>query len=162
VTDNLGAIGVVSQSVTVSTGSNVSSKLFATVAEIGARPQNGHRLTDELADGSPNLSTAWNNDGNNSTAWFTLDLGDERQINDVKLGPRADRNYTLDIYIGSTLSSGQVSGAPVATCTPATGATDIPTDVQSCTFQATSGRYVTVKRSNGSWLKFYGVEVWGY
>jgi len=132
-----------------------------TIAAVGARPQNSSKITDELGDGSQNLGSAWTNDGNLATAWFTLDLGAEQPVDEIRLGPRADKPYTLEIYVGNSLVGGQVSGSPVASCTPIRGATQIPTELQSCSLPQTSGRYVTVKLASGKWLKFYGVEVWG-
>jgi PKD repeat protein len=161
VVDNESEPDDVSNNVTVSLEVGVSTKLPVTVNDVGASTSKAGNLIDELGDGTQDFATSWLNNGSNATAWFTLDLGSEQLVDDVKLAPRANRSYTLDIYVGNTLSGGQVSGSPVATCTPTTGSTAVPTSLQSCAFSQTSGRYVTVKLASGSWLKFYGVEVWG-
>jgi hypothetical protein len=161
VTDDQGAIGTTSQAVSVSITTSSPLKLASTVKAVGARSQNSSRLNDELSDNSQDLTTSWNNDGNNSTAWFTLDLGSEQLVNELKLGPRADRAWTMDVFIGNTLVNGQVSGSLITTCTSIKGTALQPTDLQSCSIPVTSGRYITVKLASGNWLKFYGIEVWG-
>jgi hypothetical protein len=67
----------------------------------------------------------------------------------------------MAIYIGNTLSDGQVAGTPRAVCTPATTGEELPTVLQSCPVPQTTGRYVTVRLTNKSWFKVFGVEVWG-
>ena len=131
------------------------------VMDVGARLKNAGRLIDESSDGSQDLSTSWGNDGKRSTAWFTLDLGSTQWVEEVRIAPRADRLYELEIYVGDELSGGQVTGVPVSICTPGITGQQVPTELQSCPVPETTGRYVTVKLTNKTWFKVYGVEVWG-
>ena len=132
-----------------------------TVADVGSRSRNAQKITDELGDGTQDLSTSWSNDGNRSTAWFTLDLGSTQLVEEIRIAPRADRLYEIEIYVGDELSGRQVTGVPVSICTPGIKGQQLPTELQSCPVPSTAGRYVTVKLTNKSWFKVYGVEVWG-
>ncbi|MEM7220381.1 MAG: PKD domain-containing protein [Pseudomonadota bacterium] len=116
---------------------------------------------DDLApDGNQNLDTFWQNNGGGSNAWLTLDLGIPRYVNEVRIGPRGDRNYQLEITIGDVLDDGQVSGAAAQNCVPPGGPTK-PVALSSCPTEVVLGRYVTVVSSNVNTLRVYGVEI-GY
>jgi hypothetical protein len=142
-------------------GGGTAGKLPVVVESVGAKSHIQDRLIDELADNSQKLATSWNNNGSNATAWFTLDLGGSYDVSELLIAPRANRNYTLSIHIGDTLSSGKVTAAAVGTCTPEQEGVSIPTYLKSCPITETSGRYVTIQLNGGGWFKVYGVEIWG-
>lgn len=133
--------------------------LPASVAAVGAKPEKAANLIDTGVNGEQNLATEWNNDGNFSTAWFTLDLGDEKLVNLLKLAPRGDLPFVLKIYVGTSLIGGRVSGASVTTCTMTGADTFVPTGLQDCRLLA-QGRYVTVE-GDRNWLRFFGIEAYG-
>jgi len=161
ITDNDEASDEISKVISVSIEAAEVTRLPVTVAAVGARASRANNLIDELADTSQNLDSAWLNDGSAATAWFTLELSSTQLINEIKIGPRGNRSYTLDVYVGTALIDGKVVGSPAATCTPATGSSTIPAQLQSCPFAQTLGRYITVRLTSGSWIKIYGIEVWG-
>jgi len=138
------------------------AKLPVTIEAVGTSSTKAFKLIDELGDGSQDFSSAWTNGGSTSTNWFTLDLGVEKLVSEIRMAPRANKNYDFDITIGNTLSGGKVTGSPTTTCTPAQEGQSTPTFLKSCPVSpAATGRYVTIQRSNGGWLHFHATEVWG-
>jgi iduronate 2-sulfatase len=134
-----------------------SGTLPATVAAAGVNPGTAARIVDTL-NGVQNLSTSWSNDGANSTAWFTLDLGSARAVERLLMAPRGGVKYTFTVTIGNTLSGGKVSGAATGSCV-INGGTTVPTSLTPCAVSGV-GRYVTVQGSR-PWLIFHGIEVVG-
>jgi hypothetical protein len=143
----------------IGTGGGVPGVLPATVDGVGLNPATAGSIVD-TSGGSQNLSTFWQNTGgNNTNAWFTLDLAAEHSITRLRVAPRGDLTYTLTISIGNTLSGGKVAGSPAGTCKIPGGGTLIPTTLKDCNVGGT-GRYVTVQ-GNKPLLRFYGIEVIG-
>ncbi|MEE2785454.1 MAG: S8 family serine peptidase, partial [Pseudomonadota bacterium] len=136
-------------------------RLSIVVDSVGASSNRKDLLIDELANGSQNLGTNWNNDGRNANAWFTLDLGASYDVSEVFIAPRADRPHTFNIHVGDTLSSGKVTAAAVGTCTPQQEGLSNPTYLKSCSINETTGRYVTLQVIGRGWLRVHGVEIWG-
>ncbi|MEE2785389.1 MAG: discoidin domain-containing protein, partial [Pseudomonadota bacterium] len=136
-------------------------KLPVVVESVGANSHREGLLIDKLANGSQNLGTNWNNNGRNADAWFTLDLGATYSVSEVFIAPRADRTHTFSIHIGDTLSSGKVTDAAVATCTPEQESVSNPTYLKSCPIPEAIGRYVTLQVIGRGWLRVHGVEIWG-
>jgi hypothetical protein len=135
-----------------------SNVLPATVAATGANPSLGSLIVD-VEGGAQDLSTSWVNNGVNSTAWFTLDLGGTASIERLRVAPRGDLTYTLTVTVGNTLSGGKVSGPATGTCKIPGGSTVVPTTLKDCNVGGT-GRFVTVQ-GNKPLLRFHGVEVQG-
>ncbi len=131
------------------------SKLAVTIEAVGAKAPKAAKAIDEHADGTQNLGTAWTNDGNVANAWVTLDLGSEQRVTELKVGPMG--NKSLAIYVGNVLADGRVTGSPVATCTTLGEGSPLET----CAIPPSYGRYLTVARTDGNWVSFYGLEVWG-
>ncbi|MED5390861.1 MAG: fibronectin type III domain-containing protein, partial [Pseudomonadota bacterium] len=147
--------------VVTDTPSGNPERLSIVVDSVGASSNRKDLLIDELANGSQNLGTNWNNDGRNANAWFTLDLGASYDVSEVFIAPRADRPHTFNIHVGDTLSSGKVTAAAVGTCTPQQEGLSYPTYLKSCSIPETTGRYVTLQVIGRGWLRVHGVEIWG-
>jgi hypothetical protein len=129
------------------------------VVAVGESPGNAANIADVRADGTQHLGTAWSNSGTRAKAWFTLDLGASVGVEELRIAPRGDRDFRMDVYVGDTLSDGHVQGDPAATClTPGTDA-KVPTVLVTCALSSPEGRYVTVQSTNRAWFKVHGVEV---
>jgi surface protein len=129
------------------------------VANVGANPARRNNLIDALDDGSQNLGTAWRNDATLSTAWFTLDLGSEQSVYELRIAPRGDANYDLPISVGNVLTGGKVAGGIDTICTRFGSDSAVPTYLHRCYLSA-SGRYVTVQGDRAR-FRFHGIEVYG-
>jgi hypothetical protein len=131
----------------------------STIRDAGVNDATSPRIVDRIGT-MQNLGTAWSNDGTASTAWFTLDLGSSRSIGELRIAPRADRNYNLEVRIGSTLASGKVSGPVAGYCIASAGPSQVPSQMQKCSVSG-RGRYVTLRETDRRWLTFHGLEVLG-
>jgi hypothetical protein len=140
----------------VGSAAPASNVLPATIHDAGANDVNAPRIIDVL-NGAQNLTTNWSNDGVNSTAWFTVDLGSQQSIGRLMVAPRGELKYTLTITIGNTVSGGKVTGSATGSCA-INGPTQVPTSLTQCSVSGT-GRYITVQ-GNRPWLLFYGFEAW--
>jgi hypothetical protein len=149
--------GSATDTVSTTVTANGAGTLPATVAAAGVNPGTAARIVDTL-NGVQNLATSWSNDGANSTAWFTLDLGSSRAVERLMMAPRGGVKYTFTVTIGNTLSGGKVSGAATGSCV-INGPTTVPTSLTPCAVSGV-GRYVTVQGSR-PWLIFHGIEVVG-
>ena len=140
--------------------SQAATQLSIVIEAAGSNATEADNIIDENADGSQNLDTFWVSDGVKANGWFTLDLGAEKVVEEIKLAPRVDRDYELDITVGNSLATdGQVSNGVVTQCsTP----NETVVRLHSCPLpQAPSGQYVTVKVTNRNAIRVQGVEVWG-
>jgi hypothetical protein len=149
--------GSATDSVSITVTANGSGTLPATVAAVGINAGTASRLIDTQS-GSQNLSTSWSNNGVNSTAWFTLDLGSSRTVERLRMAPRGGLTYVFTVTIGNTLSGGKASGPANGTCS-IRGANVVPTTLDLCAVSGV-GRYVTVQGSR-PWLIMHGIEVVG-
>jgi hypothetical protein len=149
--------GEASDSVSISVTASGSGVLPVTVSNAGVNLAKGPLIID-VASGAQNLATNWSNNGVNSTAWFTLDLGGERSIERLMVAPRGEVRYNLTISIGNSLTAGKVSGPASGACT-IRGPTAVPTSLDLCPVAGT-GRYITIQ-GDRPWLLFYGLEVIG-
>jgi hypothetical protein len=149
--------GTATDSVTTTVTASGSGTLPATVLAVGVNTATASRMLDTL-NGAQNLTTSWSNNGSNSTAWFTLDLGSSKTVERLRIAPNGGVKYTFTVTIGNTVSGGKVSGSASGTCA-FTGATDLPTALSNCAVSGV-GRYVTVQGSR-PWLVVYGVEAVG-
>jgi hypothetical protein len=146
------AIGVVQGSTT--------GKLPVTVEAVGARPDIAFRLIDELGSGAQKLNTAWVAAAAAAAPWFSVDLSAGHLVAEIRIAPRGDQKHVMDIWVGDALTAGRVTGAPVARCTTAGSAPQVPTALVACPANG-SGRYVTVQVVNRAGFKVHGVEVHG-
>jgi hypothetical protein len=142
----------------VSGGGGTPGVLPATVISSGANASLRALIVD-VSGGAQDLTTSWVNDGANSTAWFTVDLGATGEVDRLRVAPRGDLTYTLTVTIGNTLSGGKVGGSATGTCKIAGGSTVVPTTLKDCNVGGT-GRYITVQ-GNKPVLRFHGLEVEG-
>ena len=157
VTDNEGASSSLEQTVTI--GAPVAiGKAPVSVHAVGSRPANASRLIDEYANGEQVLPNHWTSDGSLANAWFTLDLGSTQTVAEVRIAPRTDVTYDLEILVGDVLVDDQVSGSGASCTTPLLGPVK-PTALFTCVIPPSSGRYVTVRAVNRANLRVYGVEV---
>jgi hypothetical protein len=129
-----------------------------TVASAGANAAQTPFLID-VTGGAQDLTTSWVNDGANSTAWFTLDLGAAIDVERLMVAPRNDLRYVLTVTIGNTLSGGKVTGPATGACTIAKGSSVVPTALKECRVGG-SGRYITIQ-GDRPFLRFHGLEVYG-
>jgi hypothetical protein len=153
--DSHGATATDSAAITVTAGSQ--KLLAATVIGAGANVPRMGRIND-VTGGAQDLSTNWSNDGQQSTAWFTLDLGSAQTVEKLLVAPRGDLRYNFTISIGNTLTNGKASGGSTGNCS-IRGPTPVPTSLELCPVGGT-GRYVTVQ-GDRPWLIFHGIEAWG-
>ena len=159
VTDDAGATSTTSAAVSVDLSVAMARSPVSIVA-VGNTPSTQANIIDENADGTQRLTTFWDNEGNLSTAWFTLDLGATRNVQNVRVAPKGNRNYNLDIRVSDQLAGGQASGGANASCaTPGTDSST-PTVLVTCDLGGLSGRYVTVASLNRANYRVHGVEVW--
>jgi surface protein len=131
----------------------------ATVAATGANSARSKSLTDVLPDGRQNLETSWRNEEDIATAWFTLDLGAEHSVYELRIAPRGDANHALPISIGNTLADGKVTGGAATTCSSFGPDSAVPTRLQPCYLSAT-GRYITVQGDRER-LRMHGIVAHG-
>jgi hypothetical protein len=150
--------GSASDSASISVTSSSSGALPVTVSNAGFNLAKAPLIIDVLANGTQNFSTNWSNNGVNSTAWFTLDLGGERTIERLMVAPRGELTYNLTVSIGNSLTSGKVNGPSSGVCS-IRGPTVVPTSLELCAVSGV-GRYITIQ-GNKPWLLFYGLEVIG-
>ena len=135
-----------------------SAEVDDSVEAVGANPQTAGRLIDTNPDDSLDLSTFWANNNQLATAWFTLDIGETIDVDQVLIAPRGDINYDFEITVGDTLSGGVVTGPPTTTCSTPGGGAQVPSSPTICPVPVTSGRYVTVRSTNRISLRVYGVR----
>jgi hypothetical protein len=153
-----GQSGTTTESVSIDVVAGGSGTLSATIHDAGANDSTAPRIIDVLG-GSQNLATNWSNNGVNSTAWFTLDLGAKRVVERLLVAPRGDLRYVLTVTIGDAVSGGKVAGPASGTCVVRKGTEVVPTTLKECLVGGT-GRYVTVQ-GDRPWLLFHGIEVIG-
>ena len=161
VTDDDMATGVLSQQVVVNDASANQRQLTSVVA-VGAKSNISDRLNDAQMNGDQDLATFWRNNNQQSTAWVTLDIGSAQTVVELRIAPRENRQHDLAIEVGDTLLSDQVSGGVVNSCNkPNLGSSVAPSDLFVCTLAVSAnGRYITVRSTNRTSLRIYGIEVW--
>lgn len=137
---------------------DASTPLPATVVAAGANPGRTSRIVDMVED-QQDLTTAWSNDGQLATAWFSLDLGTGRTVDRLRVAPRGDRSFSLSVTIGDSLVDGRVSGSPTGTCDTLGDGPEVPDELLDCAVSG-AGRYVTIA-ADRPWFRFYGIEVLG-
>ncbi len=143
-------------------GGGEPTKLPSSVLAVGMNPGPRGKILDEfVATGAQDLSTSWSANGSNAVSWFTIDLGAAYGVNELRLAPRRDRAFNLQVRVGDTLVGNQVVGALTATCTiPNIGVT-VPATLVPCALPSgVMGRYITVQ-SDLTFLRMYGFEAWG-
>lgn len=148
--------GSASDSVAITVEGGAPGVFPSIVHAIGANASRAPFLLDTVND-EQNLSTAWSNNGDVSTSWFTLDLGSQRTVSEIRIAPTGVRSYNLTIAMGDSLSDGRVSAPAAGACSTPGGGSDAPAGLRNCPVSG-QGRYVTVQ-ANRPWFKVYGVEV---
>jgi hypothetical protein len=131
----------------------------ATVAATGTNAGRKNNLNDTLEDGSQNLGTSWRNDDSISSAWFTLDLGSEHSVYELRIAPRGDATISLPVTVGNALNDGKVVGGVTTSCARFGPGSTVPTHLHRC-YLAANGRYVTVQGDRNR-LQVHGMEVYG-
>ncbi|MEM7219920.1 MAG: PKD domain-containing protein, partial [Pseudomonadota bacterium] len=161
VTDNDGETASATQSVFAGEAPD-EEQVAVTVEAVGVRASASDRAIDTLGDGSQDLSTHWNDSGNLNKSWITLDLGAERELTQLLLAPRDNRDYDFEIRVGNSLDNdGEVTGGVDATCTLLGNGGNVPTMLRVCGMtEGLIGRYVSIRNVGTKTLRIYGLEVY--
>ena len=152
-----------SASVTVmeAAGGGGPGQVDITVEAAGGSFNTTNRAIDELGNGEQNLQTFWRNPTSSvPLAWITVDLGSERSVDELRVGPHGGRAYNLGITIGSSLAGGKVDAPETTVCSMTGGGIPRPSALTSCSTPVTTGRYITIQSKNFGLLRLYGLEVY--
>ncbi|MEM7220382.1 MAG: PKD domain-containing protein [Pseudomonadota bacterium] len=159
VTDDEGGTDSETMAVTVNDGSGGGSALSLTIAAVGSSGGSQSKINDTLTDGSQDLSSFWKS--TTAGRWFTIDLGAPRTVTEIHLGPKANKNSTINFYAGDTLTAeGRVDGPLNQDCyIPISGSGSAPSALSVCAVSLPVARYITIEASS-SVLRMYGIEVY--
>lgn len=126
----------------------------------GSSESRANILDEYIADGSQVLNTFWSTNGDQSRTWFTVDLGSEQPVSEIRVAPRDDQSFVLSVTVSSDVNAGKADGEVDALCElPAVGSTT-PAALRACAMPSgTTGRYITVQ-GNRAWIRIYGFEAY--